>query len=71
LLDFAAKAGVDPAPIATAIENGRFTNWVTASTEQASKDGLQGTPWVKINGTTLVDWSPDKFTAAIDKALAG
>ena len=70
LLGFATQAGVNKEAISAAVKDQQFKNWVTAGTDQASKDGLPGTPWVKINGTVF-DWAKGNFTAAIDKALAG
>lgn len=56
LAQFAIEVGV-PADVADAIEDGLFRRWVVGATEQASVDGLQGTPSVMVDGEML---NPDQ-----------
>jgi len=58
LAQLATSVGV-PAAVAATFTDGKFTDWVTAATEQASKNGVSGTPAVMINGKLIpptLDW---------------
>lgn len=52
IASIAVSAGV-PQEIADALKNGEFEKWVTAATQRASADGMQGTPTVMVNGVVL------------------
>lgn len=52
LAAFAVEVGV-PSDVADRIGDGVFRRWVAAATEQASVDGLQGTPSVMVEGEML------------------
>ena len=39
-----------PSSVTATFADGKFVDWVTAATEDASKNGVSGTPTVKING---------------------
>jgi len=39
-----------PSSVTATFADGKFVKWVTAATEDASKNGVSGTPTVKING---------------------
>jgi len=54
-----------------AIRNLTYGDWVTHVTDQASKDGVTGTPTVLVAGKELADLSPDGLTAAVEAAQAG
>jgi protein-disulfide isomerase len=56
--------------VSSCIKNQGFRGWTKRVTDQASKDGVNGTPTVKVNGTVLEDWSPKGLTAAIQAAAA-
>jgi protein-disulfide isomerase len=59
LVEIANGIGV-PEDVTARFADGEFTRWVTAATEQASVDGLQSTPWVRIEQKTEMDpgiWS--------------
>lgn len=73
LKDFAIQVGV-PEDIANEIPNHHYAEWVTAATEQGSRDGMTGTPTIAINGAiqdprndpNAIDWSqPGGIRAAI------
>lgn len=57
LLDLAAEVGVDSAEVTACIEDGTYTAWVAALTEQAFSRGVTGTPTVAVDGT-ITDPSP-------------
>jgi len=48
----AIASGV-PEDVASGIADGEFTKWVLAATDQASVDGMTGTPTVFVNGEIL------------------
>lgn len=50
LVDLAVEAGADEADVRPGIEDMAFEGWVTAAGEAASKDGINSTPSVFING---------------------
>jgi protein-disulfide isomerase len=54
IVTIATGAGV-PADVAAKFKDGEFTRWVTAATDKASKDGLQGTPWLRAEQSTELD----------------
>ncbi len=53
LADLAQHAGADRAKVADCMAKGTFAGWVAAATEQASKDGVNATPTILVNGTHL------------------
>jgi len=53
LADLAQQAGADRAAVAACMEEGTFAAWVDAATEQASKDDVNATPTLLVNGTEL------------------
>lgn len=53
LADLAQRAGADRAAVSTCMENERFAGWVDAATEQASKNGVNATPTLLVNGEQL------------------
>lgn len=60
-----------PESVQSCIEDGTYRDFVTAQTEQASKDGLPGTPWVLVNGTVVENaMQPEVLQAAIAKAAS-
>ena len=68
IADVASKAGVSSDAIAR-FADGEFTRWVTAATDQASKDGQQYTPWIRVEKKAEIPsnlWSqPGNFTAIV------
>lgn len=53
LVELAVTAGADEADVRPGIEDLAFEQWVVNATDQASQDGLRGTPTVMINGETV------------------
>jgi len=68
LVAYAAQAGASGQTVETDIENLVFGKWVKGAEDQASKDGVTGTPAVFVDGEKLADLSPDGLTAAVDAA---
>ena len=56
--------------MATDIKNLTYGDWVEEVTDQASKDGVTGTPTVLAEGKALTDLSPVGLTAAVTAAKA-
>lgn len=69
LIDFAVQSGVDKAAATKAIEDLKFGQWVTNATDQASKDGVTGTPTVEVNGKRLENASLADIASAMQKAI--
>jgi protein-disulfide isomerase len=68
LVSYAAEAGATGGSVATDIKNLTYGDWVKQVTDQASKDGVTGTPTVFVDGKKLADLSPAALTAAVDAA---
>lgn len=52
IASIAESAGV-PADVAGMLDDGKFTKWVIAATDQASQDGMTGTPTVMVDREVL------------------
>ncbi|WP_280791051.1 thioredoxin domain-containing protein [Blastococcus sp. CT_GayMR16] len=48
-----------------------YGDWVATSTDQASQEGVTGTPTVLVDGQDLTELSPAGLTAAVTAAQAG
>jgi protein-disulfide isomerase len=72
LIDYAGQAGATGAAVESGIRDLRYGDWVAAATEQASKDGVTGTPTVLVDGRTLdsAELTPEGITAAVQAAAA-
>lgn len=68
LIQYAAQAGASGPQVQQAITGLKYGDWVKKSTDQASKDGVTGTPTVLVNGQQLTDLSPAGLTAAVNSA---
>lgn len=53
--EVAVNAGV-PQEVVDSFGDGRFEDWVTGATQQASSDGVQGTPTILIDGEEFSGW---------------
>lgn len=53
LADIAGRAGADRAAVAACMDEGRFEGWVAAATDQASKNGVNATPTILVDGEQL------------------
>jgi protein-disulfide isomerase len=68
LVDYAAQAGATGQAVQTGIRDLEFGAWVQEAEDQASKDGVTGTPTVLVDGEKLSDLSPAGLTAAVTAA---
>ncbi|MCW2575656.1 MAG: oxidoreductase [Modestobacter sp.] len=68
LIAYAAQAGATGAAVEQGIRDLVYGDWVAQAEDQASKDGVTGTPTVFVDGTKLDDLTPDGLTAAVTAA---
>jgi protein-disulfide isomerase len=71
LIGYAAQAGASGQAVEQDIRNLTYGDWVKTVTDQASKDGVTGTPTVLVDGHVLTDLSPAGVTAAVEAAGVG
>ncbi|RBY74591.1 disulfide bond formation protein DsbA [Geodermatophilus sp. TF02-6] len=71
LIGYAAQAGASGAAVERAIRDLTYADWVAHVTDQASRDGVTGTPTVLVDGQRLSDLSPGGLTAAVQAAQHG
>jgi protein-disulfide isomerase len=71
LIAYAAQAGPSGTAVEQDIRNLTYGDWVKQITDQASKDGVTGTPTVMVDGHTQTDLSLAGLTAAVQAAAAG
>ena len=71
LVTYAQQAGASGAAVEKAIRDGEYEDWTKDATEQASKDGVTGTPAVFVDGKQLTKASQltaEGITAAVQAA---
>ena len=70
LIDLAAQAGASGAAVESGIRDLVYGNWVEQATDQASKDGVTGTPTLFVDGEQLDNdrLTPAGITAAVTAA---
>ena len=71
LIEYAGQAGATGSTVQAQIHDLAYGDWVKKVTDQASKEGVTGTPTVSVDGTQLADLSPAGLTAAVTAAQAG
>ena len=71
LLELAVAAGAPDARARAAIDGLTYRSWTAKVTEAASKDGVDQTPTVTVNGKAVADHSPAAIAAAVQAALKG
>ncbi len=64
LVALGEQAGGGPG-FAACVQSQKYAPWTAEVTDQASKDGLQGTPTVKVDGQQIQDPTPDAVRAAV------
>ena len=69
LVDYAVQAGATKSAVQPGIKNRSFEQWVKNVTDQASKDGVNATPTVKIDGRTVAYQTVDELAAKVEKAV--
>jgi protein-disulfide isomerase len=68
LVAYAAQAGADGQAVEAGIADLVYGQWVEQAEDQASKDGVTGTPTVFVDGAELTDLSAAGLTAAVTAA---
>jgi protein-disulfide isomerase len=68
LVQYAVQSGADAGVAAADVEQLTYGDWVKTATDQASKDGVTGTPTVLVDGKTLTDLSAAGLSAAVKAA---
>ena len=74
LIAYANQAGATGATVARDIRDLTYGDWTERATDQASKDGVTGTPTVLVDGKPLPNATtatPAQITAAVQAAAAG
>ena len=69
LVAWAVEAGADEAAVRPGIEGGQYDQFVVNATDQMSKDGVNGTPTVLVDGE-LVEGTPADAVAAVREAVS-
>ena len=72
LISYAGQAGATGPTVAADIRDRTYEGWTQRVTDQSSKDGITGTPTIKVNGTELsaAQRTPEGLTAAVQAAAA-
>ncbi len=70
LLDYAVQAGAKRSEVSAGISGRTFEQWVKNGTDQASKDGVTGTPTVLIDGKQ-VQGNLSQIAQQVEQAAAG
>jgi protein-disulfide isomerase len=68
LIELAVAAGAPKAAVSAAVKDETYNSWTARATEAASKAGLTGTPWVKVNGQVIKEPTAANLKAAVDAA---
>lgn len=68
LIDLAVAAGAPKAAMTSAVNGLTYQGWTVRATDQASKDGLSGTPRILVNGKEVKEWTAANLKAAVDAA---
>jgi len=71
LIAYAEQAGASGETVEQDIRGLTYGDWVKEITDQASTDGVTGTPTVFVDGRQLEDLSASGVTAAVQSAQAG
>jgi protein-disulfide isomerase len=71
LAEYAGQAGATGSTVVADIKALTYADWVRSAEDQASKDGVTGTPTVRVAGKQLDDLSVAGLTAAVTAAQSG
>ena len=70
LIDYAARAGASLRPaLSKGIEARTFEQWVDNGKDQASKDGVNSTPTVKVDGKTVTYTTIEELVGKVEDAI--
>src|SRR3954465_14019376 len=70
LVALAVQAGANRADVKKGIDDLAFEQWVKNVTDQASRDGVNATPTVRIDGKTVEANTTDDLVAKVEQAIA-
>lgn len=66
LIALALEAGADENEVSDRIKNGEFDQWVVNATDEMSKNGVNGTPAVLIDGESAGETAADSLNAVLN-----
>jgi protein-disulfide isomerase len=69
LVSLAVQAGAKASAVQPGIDDRTFGQWVKNVNDQASKDGVNSTPTVKIDGKVVKFSTTDELVAKVEKAI--
>ncbi len=69
LLDLAVRAGATRSEVEPGIKGRNFEKWVTNVTDRSSKDGVNGTPTVLVDGKKIEAPSMPELATAVQQAI--
>ena len=70
LLGYAVQAGAKRSVVSSGIKTRSFEQWVENVNDKASKDGVNGTPTIRVDGKTLKGSTMDDLAAQVEEAVA-
>jgi protein-disulfide isomerase len=70
LVDLAVQAGASRSEVTSGIKDLEFEQWVKNVTDKASKDGVNGTPTVVVDGRTVDFKTTGELVTKIEQAIA-
>ncbi|MFB9234057.1 DsbA family protein [Plantactinospora siamensis] len=68
LVDIGNQAGISGGDFAACVKDQRYKGWTQTSTDTATKNGVNGTPTVLVNGQKVDTPTPENITAAVTAA---
>jgi protein-disulfide isomerase len=68
LIDLAVAAGAPKDAMTAAVNGETYKGWTVRATDQASKDGLSGTPRILVNGKEIKEWTAANLKTAVEAA---
>ncbi|MFG1921317.1 DsbA family protein [Cryptosporangium sp. NPDC048952] len=68
MISLAKSAGITGDTFTKCVDDQKYADWTKSVTDEASKAGVNGTPTVKVNGTSLENPTTAELTKAIDAA---
>ena len=68
LISIGGSVGLDQNSFGPCVNSGKYKPWVASVTDQASKDGVTGTPTVVVNNQVIANPTPDAIVAAVNAA---
>ena len=69
IIDLAVQAGAEESAVKGPIESGKFEQWVQNATDDASKEGVNSTPTVLVDGTKIETQTIEQLVADTEAAI--